>query len=156
MSGNGSNQFGGPNAKTLYTPPVQCQSRPTKLMKTSRLFSLLSLLLLAGCTHTTLTNLTLGTVPRNASGFYPVEIIWENTETTLRPETIQPVVIVGTNLYPMKRTPLVTNRWQTLVPVGAKSSELRYRVKINWMYNAVPVPAANSQLSQEFMLRIKD
>jgi hypothetical protein len=50
----------------------------------------------------------------------------------------------------------VTNRWQTLVPVNAKAGELRYRVKVNWMYNAVPVPAGNSQLSQEFMLRIKD
>jgi hypothetical protein len=128
----------------------------TKPMKTARLFSLFSLLLLAGCTHTTLTNLTLGTVPRNASGFYPVEIIWENNENTLRPDSIQPVVIVGTNLYRMKRTPLVTNRWQTLVPIGAKAGVLRYRVKVNWMYNAVPVPAANSQLSQEFMLRIKD
>lgn len=124
-------------------------------MKTARLFFLFSLLLLAGCTHTTLTNLTLGTVPRNASGFYPVEIIWENNENMLRPESIQPVVIVGTNLFPMKRTPLVTNRWQTLVPASAKSSELRYRVKVNWMYNAVPVPAGNSQLSQEFMLRIE-
>jgi len=142
--------------KHFTTSPPNARLAATELMKTARLFSLFSLLLLAGCTHTTLTNLTLGTMPRNASGFYPVEIIWENTETTLRPETVQPVVLVGTNLYPMKRTPLVTNRWQTLVPVGAKSSELRYRVKVNWMYNAVPVPAGNSQLSQEFLLRIKD
>ena len=142
--------------KHFTTSPPNARLAATKPMKTARLFFLFSLLLLAGCTHTTLTNLTLDSVPRNASGFYPVEIIWENNENTLRPESIQPVVIVGTNLYRMKRTPLVTNRWQTLVPVNAKAGELRYRVKVNWMYNAVPVPAGNSQLSQEFMLRIKD
>ena len=62
--------------------------------------------------------------------------------------TMKPMVMVGTQVYPMKRTPLVTNRWDTLVPVPADASELRYRIKVNWEYNAVPVPDANSQRSE--------
>ena len=83
-------------------------------------------------------------------------MIWENNTHTLRHESVKPMVMVGTQVYPMKRTPLVTNRWETLVPVPAEASELRYRIKVNWEYNAVPVPDANSQRSEEFLLRISD
>ena len=114
------------------------------------------LLLGVGCTHSRITNLTPANLPRNTTGFYPVEMIWENNTHTLRHESVKPMVMVGTQVYPMKRTPLVTNRWETLVPVSAEASELRYRIKVNWEYNAVPVPDANSQRSEEFLLRISD
>ena len=112
------------------------------------------LLLGMGCTHSRITNLTPANLPRNTTGFYPVEMIWENNTHTLRHESVKPMVMVGTQVYPMKRTPLVTNRWETLVPVPVEASELRYRIKVNWEYNAVPVPDANSQRSEEFLLRI--
>ena len=95
-------------------------------------------------------------MPRNNTGFYPVEMIWESNQTALRRETVKPVVMVGTNAYPMKRTQLLTNRWETLVPIGKQANVLRYRIKVNWQFNAIPVPQANSQLSQEFLLRVEN
>ena len=125
-------------------------------MKVGRVICLLSVSLLVGCVQTTITNLTPHRMPRNNTGFYPVEIIWESNQTALRRETVKPVVLVGTNAYPMKRTQLLTNRWETLVPIGMKANELRYRIKVNWQFNAIPVPQANSQLSQEFLLRVEN
>lgn len=125
-------------------------------MRYSRIICLMSLSLLMGCVQTTITNLTPKRMLRNDTGFYPVEMIWESNQTALRRETVKPVVLVGTNAYPMKRTQLLTNRWETLVPIGTKAEELRYRIKVNWQFNAIPVPQANSQLSKEFLLRVEN
>ena len=125
-------------------------------MKAGRVICLLSASLLVGCVQTTITNLTPHRMPRNSTGFYPVEMIWESNQTALRRETVKPVVMVGTNAYPMKRTQLLTNRWETLVPIGKQANVLRYRIKVYWQFNAIPVPQANSQLSQEFLLRVEN
>ncbi len=125
------------------------------MMKVGRIICLLSVSLLMGCVQTTITNLTPHRMPQNNTGFYPVEMIWESNQTALRRETVKPVVLVGTNAYPMKRTQLLTNRWETLVPIGKQANVLRYRIKVNWQFNAIPVPQANSQLSREFLLRVE-
>ena len=126
-------------------------------MKIGRvIFCLLSLFLFVGCIHQKITNLTPGVLPRNTSGFYPVEIIWESNQPTVRHETVKPQVMIGTNSFAMKNTQLMTNRWEALVPIGPAANELRYRIKVNWKYNAIPVPSANSQLSEEFILRINN
>ena len=87
-------------------------------MKAGRVICLLSASLLVGCVQTTITNLTPHRMPRSNTGFYPVEMIWESNQAALRRETVKPVVMVGTNAYPMKRTLLLTNRWETRVPIG--------------------------------------
>ena len=115
---------------------------------------LLGSLTLTGCMYHKITNLTPGALPRNSSGFYPVEIIWESNQSSVRHETVQPQVMIGTNSFPMKNTPKMTNRWETLVPVPSPAPELRYRIKVNWKYNAIPAPVGNSQLSEEFRLLI--
>ena len=125
------------------------------MVKISRIICLLSVSLFLGCVQTTITNLTPRRMPRSNTGFYPVEMIWQSNQTALRRETVKPVVLIGTNAYPMKRTQLLTNRWETLVPIGIKANELRYRIKVNWQFNAIPVPQANSQLSQEFLLQVE-
>ena len=125
-------------------------------MKAGQVICLLGVSLLVGCVQTTITNLTPHRMPRNTTGFYPVEMIWESNQAALRRETVKPVVLVGTNAYPMKRTQLLTNRWETLVPIGKQANVLRYRIKVNWQFNAIPVPQANSQLSQEFLLRVEN
>ncbi|MDP6904793.1 MAG: hypothetical protein QF406_10130 [Verrucomicrobiota bacterium] len=109
-----------------------------------------------GCIYHELTNITPGALPRNDKGYYEVHVIWESNDTTVRPDTIQPVVLIGTNSFKMQKTPLMKNRWQTPVPINAVANELRYRIKVNWKYNAIPSPAANSQLSEEFLLRINN
>jgi hypothetical protein len=123
-------------------------------MKVGRIICLLSVSLLVGCVQTTITNLTPHRMPRNNTGFYPVEMIWESNQAALRRETVKPAVMVGTNAYPMKRTQLLTNRWETLVPIGKQANVLRYRIKVNWQFNAIPVPQPNSQLSREFLLQV--
>ena len=125
-------------------------------MNAGRVICLLSVSLLVGCVQTTITNLTAHHMPRNNTGFYPVEMIWESNQAALRRETVKPAVMVGTNAYPMKRTQLLTNRWETLVPIGKQANVLRYRIKVNWQFNAIPVPQANSQLSQEYLLRVEN
>ncbi len=120
------------------------------------IFCLLSSVLFMGCVYQRITNLTPGALPRNVSGFYPVEIIWESNQSTVRHESVKPQVMIGTNSFAMKNTQLMTNRWEALVPIGPAANELRYRIKVNWKYNAIPVPSANSQLSEEFILRINN
>ena len=117
---------------------------------------LLGPIMLMGCMYHKITNLTPGALPRNNSGFYPVEIIWDTNQRTVRYETVQPQVMIGTNSFPMKNTPKMTNRWEALVPVPTPAPELRYRIKVNWKYNAIPAPVGNSQLSEEFRLLINN
>ena len=116
----------------------------------------LTALLLGGCARATLTNLTVNSQPRDANGLYRVEIIWENNANGVRHETVQPVVLVGTNAFPMQRTALVSNRWETLLPVAADASVVAYRIRVDWKFNAIPVPEANSKMSGAFQLSIKD
>ncbi len=113
-------------------------------------------LLLTGCMYHKITNLTPSALPRNGSGFYPVEIIWNTNQRAVRHETVEPQVMIGTNSYPMQLTPKVTNRWEALVPVPEQAFEMRYRIKVNWKYNAIPAPVGNSQLSEEFRLLINN
>ncbi|MBC8325945.1 MAG: hypothetical protein H8E27_10000 [Verrucomicrobia subdivision 3 bacterium] len=113
-------------------------------------------LLMGGCARATLTNLTVTQQPRDPNGLYRVEIIWENNANGVRHETVHPVVLVGTNSFPMQRTALVTNRWETLVPVPASATGVAYRIRVDWKYNAIPVPEANSKMSGAFQLIIKD
>ena len=116
----------------------------------------LTALLLGGCARATLTNLTVNSQPRDANGLYRVEIIWENNDHSVRHETVKPVVLVGTNTFPMQRTALVSNRWESLVPVPTYAPGVAYRIRIDWKFNAVPVPEANSKMSKSFQLQIKD
>ena len=119
----------------------------------------LTVLLVAGCITSGITNLTPTQVPRNTTGIYRIEMIWESNQQALRPETIQPEVqVTGHNAtYPMTRTQLLTNRWETLVgPLRPEETNLFYRIKVNWKYNAIPVPRSDSQIDGPFRLRIVD
>ena len=125
--------------------------------QTGILIIFLAALLLGGCARATLTNLTVGQMPRNkATGLYRVEIRWENNANGVRHETVQPVVLVGANVFPMKRVAVLTNDWSALVPVAADAAGMTYRVKVNWEFSAIPVPEANSKMSKSFQLQIKD
>ena len=124
--------------------------------QTGILIVFLTALLLGGCARATLTNLTVSSQPRDANGLYRVEIIWEDTANTVRHETVQPVVLVGTNAFPMQRTALVSSRWETLLPVAEDAQGVTYRIRVDWKFNAIPVPEANSKMSKSFQLQIKD
>jgi len=125
-------------------------------MKIFRLIAFVGLsLVLAGCS-TTVTNLTPSRQERVASGLYPFEVVFDSNQQSMRKETIKPSVIVGSESFPMKRAPMLKNRWETLVPVPAGKGVVNYRYKFDFDYNSVPQRRSSSVLSSPYQLRIVD
>lgn len=116
---------------------------------------LLAPLLLAGCS-TTATNLTPRQVPRNASGLYPFEAVFDTNQESIREETVKAYVIVGAETYPMQPTPLLTNRFETLVPISADTRFVNYQYKFDYEYNRIPQRGKSSKLSAPFRLELVD
>jgi hypothetical protein len=117
---------------------------------------LLSLsLLLAGCA-TQLTNLTPQQQVRNAENLYPVEVSFNSNQQTVRWKSIQPKIVVGKEFYEMRPTPVMTNRWEGLVPVPPGTSIIHYRYKLDYEYNRMGTPGRDSALSPEYTLRLLD
>jgi len=121
---------------------------------TKKLLALVCLpLVLAGCTST-FTNLTPLRQPRNANNLYPVEVVFNSRQQTLRWETIQPQVVVGTDFYPMRPTPLMKNRWEALIPAPAGASQVNYQYKFDFEYNAMGPRKIDSAKSPVYTLKI--
>jgi hypothetical protein len=121
-----------------------------------KLLPLLSLpALLAGCASQ-FTNLTPQQQTRNANHLYPVEVAFTSHQQSLRWDSIQPSVVIGTNFYTMRPTPLMKNRWETLVPVPADTTVTHYRYKFDFQYNAIPDRPSDSLLSPDYTLQILD
>jgi len=125
-----------------------------RILPTLAGFGLLAFLV-TGCTSTNISNLTPSRQPRNASNLYTFEAAWHSNQQSLRKETIQPYVVIGDKAYPMQRTAMATNRWETLVPVPLSESIVNYHYKFDFDYNSIPIRRSDSKLSQEFQLRIE-
>lgn len=110
-------------------------------------------LLLAGCA-TQLTNLTPQQQHRNANNLYPVEVSFNTRQETVRWQSIRPQIVVGPEAYPMRPTPLMTNRWEGLVPVPAGVNAVRYHYKLDFQFNKMGKPGNDTALSREYTLRI--
>jgi hypothetical protein len=118
--------------------------------------SLLALsLLITGCASQ-FTNLTPQQRLRNENNFYLVEVAFKSRQQSLRWDSIQPYVVVGTNFYPMRPTLLMNNRWETLVPVPRGTNLVRYSYKFDFEYNAFGRRKADSAISAEYSLQILD
>lgn len=113
-------------------------------------------LLFAGCVSTSTSNLTSSQQPRNPSGLYPVEAVWESNQQSVIKDSIKPLVVVGLETYPMKPTPLITNRWEALVPVPADQDVLFYHFKFDYQYQGFPERRSGSIMSREYRLEIVD
>ncbi|HHY86063.1 MAG TPA: hypothetical protein GYA07_11120 [Verrucomicrobia bacterium] len=111
-------------------------------------------LLLCGCVSTSITNLTPLQQVRNESNLYPVEVAFRSNEQSLRWDSIRPQIVVGNDVYPMRPTPLMTNRWEGLVPVPPGVNSVRYFYKFEFLNNAFGAPKPNSAVSREYLLRI--
>jgi len=120
-----------------------------------RLVFLCGVLLWATGCHT-ITNLTPASLPRNPSGLYPVEVKFDHREQALRQDSIRPLVMINDQTFPMERTRLMRNRWETLIPVPADQKEVYYRFKFEYWVNAFPEPRQDSKLSPTYKLTIKD
>ena len=107
---------------------------------------------LTGCVS--ITNLTPSRVTSTDNGLYPFEAAWHSNQQSLRKDSIKAYVIIEMNSYPMQPTPIVENRWETLVPIPADKKHLSYRYKFDYEYNSIPTPSANSKLSPSYQLEI--
>jgi hypothetical protein len=112
-------------------------------------------LLLAGCA-TTFTNLTPQQQLRNSDNLYPVEFALASRQQSLRWDSIQPQIMVGFETYAMRPTPLMTNRWEGLVPVPQGRNLVQYRYKVDYDYNALGNAKSNSVVSRQYTLKITD
>lgn len=112
-------------------------------------------LLLAGCAAN-FTNLTPKQQTRNANNLYPVEVALNSRQQTLRWDSIHPQIIVNGESYPMRPTPLMTNRWEGLVPVPAGVTSVNYHYKFDFLNNAFGAPQPNSAVSQKYTLWVTE
>ncbi|MDB6123648.1 MAG: hypothetical protein JWQ71_2641 [Pedosphaera sp.] len=115
-------------------------------------------LLIAGCSTTpaAFTNLTPQDQFRNPNGLYPVEAAFSSRQQTLRWDSMRPTVMVGTDFYPMRPTPLMKNRYETLIPVPAGAKTAYYRFKFDYDYTGFGKAETNSTLSPVYQMRILD
>lgn len=114
---------------------------------------------MAGCatTQITITSLTPKREYRNNTGLYSMEAALNSRQQTLRWDSIKASVMVGNQFYPMRMTSLMTNRWETLVPIPPGTTMLTYRFKFDFDYNAFGTPPkADSKLSPVYKLQIMD
>jgi len=114
---------------------------------------LLAPCLLTGCTAT-FTNLSAQHQVRNPNNLYPVEVAFNTRQQSLRWESIQPFVIVGTEAYPMRKTLLMKNRWEGLVPVPPRTNAVYYHYKFDFQSDGLGKPRADSDASREYKLEI--
>ena len=111
-------------------------------------------LLLVGCGTTAITNLTPSRLPRKDNGQYPFNVEWSSRQQSLIKDSIKAYVVIGLEQYPMQRTPLLTNRWETLVPIGADKESVHYRYKFDYEYQGFAVREPDSKLSKVYQLFI--
>jgi hypothetical protein len=127
------------------------------MIKAIQYGGLAAALLLTGCgTTNTVTLLSPRTQVRNQEGLYPVEIEFRSNMQAMRKETLKPYLQLGDDNYPMRRTPRMEHRWETLLPVPASTNLATYRVKLDFEYNAIPAPKSNSVLAGPYQLSIKE
>jgi hypothetical protein len=112
-------------------------------------------LLLTGCA-TQLTNLTPQQQVRNTNNLYSVEVAFNTRQQTVRWQSIQPKIIVGTESYDMRPTPYMTNRWEGLIPVPPETSIIHYHYRFDFRYNRMGNPGNDNAISPDYTLRILD
>jgi uncharacterized protein YceK len=118
------------------------------------LILLLAPVILAGCSS--VTNLTPSQYSRNTTGLYPIEAKWSTERRAVLTETMKPVVVIGSETYPMQPVPLVRDRWETVVPVSSDKTTVRYQLKFDYQINALGKPKTGSTVSPEYRLDVID
>ncbi len=112
-------------------------------------------LVLTGCASQ-VTNLTSLHQQRNPNNLYQVEVAFDSRQQTIRWQSIQPHVLVGNQSYEMRRTPLMTNRWEGFIPVPPNQNSVEFLYKIDYQYNRMGKPGNDSALSRKYVLQILD
>jgi hypothetical protein len=131
-------------------------------MQTLNRFLLIALLggMLAGCVTsdltTTITNLTPSRLPRKDNGQYRIEVEYATRQESLLKESMKAYVMVGDAKYPMERTPLLPDRWETLVPIAKDQNVLNYRFRFDYQYKAIPTLRSESRETKFYQLFLLD
>lgn len=102
------------------------------------------------------TNLSAQRQLRNASNLYPVEVSFDSRQQSLRWDSIQVSIVVGKETYPMRRTHLMNNRWEGLLPVPANASSVSYFYKFNYEYTGFGKVTKSTAASHAYKLQILD
>src|SRR5215831_11086287 len=89
-------------------------------------------LLMVGCVST-FTNLTPTQQLRTTNNLYTVEVALNSNQRSMRWDTIKPQIIVGSEVYKMHATPLMTNRWEGQLSVPASENSVKYHYKFDYM-----------------------
>ena len=110
-------------------------------------------LLFGGCTAM-FTNLTPKQQLRNPNNLYPVEVSFRSRQQTLRWQSIKPTIVVGSESIPMHATPLMTNRWEGLVPVPSGEGLIHYHYRFDFENTSFGSPTPDSAVSPEYTLRV--
>lgn len=138
-------------------PMARMQFSLRMLRQFSQISALISMaLLLSACKTHRITNLTPTRQTRNEAGVYRFEVAWDSHQQSIRTNTIKPYVIVGNEAYPMKKTPVVLDRWEALVPAPADAKEIRYVYKFEYEYKSIPAVRNDSKLSSPYTMTIID
>jgi hypothetical protein len=111
-------------------------------------FLLMLPVVLAGCNS--ITNLTPSQCPRDSSGYYHVEAMWTSSRTIIQQDSFKPLVVVDLQTYPMRRVPVVQDRWEAFIPVPADKDSVYYHYKFDFKDTK-----ADSLMSDTYQLRIK-
>ena len=119
------------------------------------LLPLVALVLLTSCAAT-MTNLTPLTQSRNTNGLYAVEVALSSRQQSLRWDSITPYVVANGQFIKMRPTPLMTNRWETLIPVPADRNGVSYRYKFEYQYNGIGGRRSETATSREYDLHISE
>ena len=129
---------------------------PTCVIMLKKFLAVLPLVLLTGCA-TTFTRLTPLEQPRNSNNLYPVEVVFNSSQQSLRWDSVQPYVLVNGALFPMHQVPMMQNRWEGFVLVPAGANSVSYRFKFDYTYNAFgQPPKPDSAFSPVYKLTIID
>jgi len=112
--------------------------------------------LLIGCATSQITHLTPSRLPRKDNGQYALAVEWDSRQQSLIRDSIKASVVVGLDQYPMQRTLMLTNRWETLVPVPADNNVVTYRYRFDYEYRGFPTHQLDSKLSKHYQLFILD
>ena len=102
----------------------------------------------------TITNLTPSQLPRKDNDQYWFSVELDSRQRTMIPESQRTLVIVGEEVYEMKRVPLTANRWETLVPVPADQSVVNYFYRFEFDIKSIPEPRFMVVDSKPFRLTI--
>lgn len=116
----------------------------------------LPLLWTACSTPIVITNLTPLQQARTTNNLYTVEAAVASHQQTLRWDSVRPQIVVGNEVYQMRPTMLMSNRFEGSIPVPPGTSSVDYRYKFNFQYNSWGAAGNDSVMSKPYTLKITE